>query len=139
MSILDVNWNPSRTHLRRFVGVWLPLFFAIVGAYVWYSTGSVAGAVFVWSPALLVAVGGLLSPLFARIVFVGWMGAVYPIGWTVSHLALAGIYYLGFVPIGVAMRLLGRDPLTRKFDIDLDTYWDKYRGSTKPARYFRQF
>ena len=67
------------------------------------------------------------------------MYAVYPIGWTVSHLALAVVYYLVVTPIGLLMRLFGRDPMRRKFDPSATTYWQPHESPDEPERYFRQF
>ena len=58
------------------------------------------------------------------------MCAAFPIGWVVSHALMAAIYYLVITPMAVAMRLLGRDPLDRRFDRDATTYW--VRASKSP-------
>jgi hypothetical protein len=63
-----------------------------------------------------------------------------PLAWTVSTLLLVLIYYVVLTPIAVASRLLGRDPLQRKFDRDAPSYWVK-RDETlaESGSYFRQF
>ena len=57
---------------------------------------------------------GLLSRSFCLVAYLAWMHLVSPIGLVITHVLLAGIYYLIITPIGVAMRLLGRDPLKRE-------------------------
>ena len=42
---------------------------------------------------------GWLRPDWARPLYVGWLYAVFPIGWTISHLILAVIYFLILTPI----------------------------------------
>ena len=138
MAILEINTNPSRRDLLWF-GLLLPVFFAIVGLLVWRRTGSLTSGTILW------AGGGLVSALFAlwpasrRRIYVAWMYAVYPIGWTVSHLLLGTVYFAIITPIGLALRILGRDPLERVFDRDAPTYWVPHDPAQGTARYLRQF
>ncbi len=78
--MLDVNWNPSRRELRQFAGILLPAFAGIVGAVVLYRSGSWAIAGAIWAAAIVVGAIGLAVPAFAKLVFVAWMAAAYPIG-----------------------------------------------------------
>lgn len=41
----------------------------------------------------------------------------------VSPVMLGLIFYVCIVPVGFLMRLSGRDPLRRKYDIAADSYW----------------
>ena len=138
MAIIEINRTPSHQDLRWF-GLLLPVFFAIVGALVWHRTGSLTPATAVW------AAGGTVSALFAlwpasrRRIYVGWMYAVYPIGWTVSHLLLGVVYFLIITPIGLALRVLRRNPLERGLDRTAATYWVRHNPANSIKRYLRQF
>ena len=46
-------------------------------------------------------------PMSRKWIYLGWIYAAFPIGWTVSHLLLAAIYYLIVTPIALAVRLAG--------------------------------
>ncbi|MCH7748918.1 MAG: hypothetical protein IH939_12575 [Acidobacteria bacterium] len=138
MAVIEINRNPSRRDLLWF-GLLLPVFFALVGVLVWRRTGALTSAAALW------AVGGTLSALFAlwpasrRRIYVGWMYAVYPIGWAVSHLLLGVVYFVVITPIGLALRLLRRDPLERRFDRAAPTYWVRHNPAGRIERYLRQF
>mgnify|MGYP001167646568 FL=1 len=138
MAIIEIKTNPTRRDLRWF-GVLLPFFFAIVGALVWQRTGVVSLAAVLW------AVGGAISTSFAlwpasrRRIYVGWMYGVYPIGWLVSHLLLGVVYFIIITPIGFGLRFLRRDPLQRRFDRGIKTYWIQHDPPGRVERYFRQF
>jgi hypothetical protein len=82
---------------------------------------------------------GIRRPAALRSVFVGWLIAVYPIGWAVSHAILAVLYFLVMTPIGVLMRLAGRDPMARAIDPAISSFWVRRRSDASRARYFRQF
>ena len=67
------------------------------------------------------------------------MCAAFPIGWTVSYLLLAAIFFLVLTPIGLVMRLFGRDPMLRALDRSAKTYWVPHNPGADPRRYFKQF
>ena len=56
-------------------------------------------------------------------MYVGWMDASWPMGWVFSHVLLGVTYYLVITPIGLILRLLGKDPMRRRFDREAKTYW----------------
>jgi hypothetical protein len=138
MALLEINHNPSRRELRQFAGIWFPAAFAVIGGWVYYKFGWTP-ALAIWVPALLVSIVGFFKTSWMRLIFVGWMYAAFPIGWTVSHLLLGGIYYLILTPTGLLMRLVGRDPMRRKFEPAAATYWLPREEVTDKTRYFRQF
>jgi hypothetical protein len=133
------NTNPSARELRQFTLIWFPACFAVVGAGLAYYRSAWTAAAVVWGVGLVLTVAGWLRPSFMRLVFVGWMTAVYPIGWAVSHLMLATIFYLVITPVGFLRRWLGGDPLERRFDRAAPTYWVAHNPGGDAARYLRQF
>ena len=44
-----------------------------------------------------------------------------------------------FLPIGLLLRLLGRDPLDRKFDAQASSYWQPKKPPGDVASYFRRW
>ena len=62
-----------------------------------------------------------------------------PIGFVVSHVVMAALFFGLFMPIGLLFRLLGRDSLHRKSDPDASTYWIRRKAVADVRRYFRQF
>jgi hypothetical protein len=138
MALITINKSPSPRDLNWFVAL-LVVFLGLVGGLIWWRTGLAGVAATVWAVAglalgLFVAVPGLRKPMY-----LGWMYAALPIGWTVSHAVLAVVFYVFFTPLGVIMRLAGRDPLQRGNHLAAETYWVKRAPAGEPARYFRQF
>jgi uncharacterized iron-regulated membrane protein len=134
--MLDINWNPSRRELRQFGGIWLPAFAAFAGTVI-YRSGKVTTALVIWSVAALVAGIAVAWPQRLKPLFVGWMAAAYPIGWTVSHIVLGAVYFVLFTFVGLFMRIFRYDPLERTGG--RTTYWKPRPDRTEPAAYFRQF
>ena len=78
-------------------------------------------------------------PIALKPVYLGLTLATWPIGWVVSHLALAVVYYGVITPIALVFRLIGRDAMNRRFDRDATTYWEPYDPDRGLDHYLRQF
>ena len=137
MAVVQINKNPSRRDLLVFVSV-LPLFFGLLGALRWHA-GSTGVAQALWGAGIVLGGVGLLVPPARRWLYIGWMYAVYPIAWTVSHLILGGIYFLVMTPIALVIRAFGSDPMNRAFDKSAGSYWVRRQPNSDVSRYFRQF
>ena len=137
MALLEINRNPSRRELLWF-GALTALFFGFVGVLICFKGDAPVAASVVWAVASVATIAFYALPPLRRPMYLGWMRAVFPIGWTVSHLVLIVVYYLLVTPIGLVMRLVGRDPMQRRFDRQAATYWVE-RSAADSSRYFRQF
>ncbi len=113
--------NPkSNSELRKF-GITIGIAFAILGAiFLWrgkpfwiYLEG--AAAVFVLT--------GLLLPGVLRPVERVWMKGAHVLGIIMTHVILSVTFYLVITPVGLIMRLFGRDPLHRRYDRNARSYW----------------
>jgi hypothetical protein len=138
----DIPFDPSRKMLRQFAALWIAFFggFALwQGLVRGHSTAAAVLAVL----ALTVGPIGLVRPGWLRPIFVGWMVLAFPIGWTVSQVVLAVMFYALFTPIGLVFRALGRDPLAlrraRGPGREAESYWLPKPAAASPRRYFQQF
>jgi hypothetical protein len=124
---------------RQLLGLFLPLLLGCTG---WAVESGLPLARVLQMLAAIGVLGALaiwIVPALGRRIYVFWMLAAAPIGWTISHLVLAAVFFLVLFPIGLGMRLVGRDPMQRTFDREARSYWIKRDGQSEPARYFRQF
>ncbi len=137
MAMMEINWNPSRKELRQF-GFLCLAFFGAIAAWKWSHDGVTLGVQVLAAAAVAGGVLGAAAPQALKYVFVGWIVAVFPIGWTISHLLLGFIYFLVLTPIGLVLRALGHDPMNRTLDREAKTYWTTHEQAPV-ARYFRQF
>ena len=138
MKLISINRHPSSTELRWF-GLLSAAFFVVLGGVLsWWSGWSAAPVVVLGSVG--VAFAGVFYGVrsLRRPLYLAWMHAVYPIGWVVSHLTLTVVYFIVLWPIGLVMRMMGRDPLHLPFDRGAKTYWVP-RQRAASERYFRQF
>jgi hypothetical protein len=133
----DIPFRPSERTLRQFAGLWLLFFGFLAGWQSLFGEPALAAAL----AFLAVAVGalGLFKPYAVRSVFVGWMVLAFPIGWLVSRVLLASLYYGLFTPLAVVFRALGRDPLRRRAQPAVATYWAPKPAPASTRSYFHQY
>ena len=143
-TFLSVAWlvsliiNRDSWHLQ-ILGVLMPLLFFAIGSSAQAGANPWTAAVVTWVVGIVLAVVSRTWLNLGRLAYSGWMLASFPIGWTISHLILGITYFLVLTPIGLLMRLLGRDPMQRRIDRAAQTYWIKHQTPTDPSRYFQQF
>jgi Saxitoxin biosynthesis operon protein SxtJ len=137
--MISINWCPTHRELRQFAGIWFPAFWAIVAVLIGSRTGHWRLPIALLGIAAAIAVAGLIQPRLVRPIYIAWMCAAFPIGWTVSHLLLAAVFYLLIAPLGLLLRLFGRDKLKLRFDPGAKSYWTPRPPPPPSERYFRQF
>ncbi|HUQ68831.1 MAG TPA: SxtJ family membrane protein, partial [Planctomycetaceae bacterium] len=138
MALVTIPWHPSRKDLRIFAVLQL-VFFTIIAFFVGRRIHAYGFPAAIMMVSAAVAAVGLLRPAWIRPVYIGWMLAVFPIGWVVSHVVLAIAYFGVVTPIGWLLRWRGYDPLDRRFDATASSYWKPRPPSPDVQRYFRQF
>ncbi len=136
MLLGDIPTNPSDRFLRQFAAGSV-LFLGLAGTAFWFR-GHPLAAVIAWVVGGGIGVAGLVWPRCLRWVYVAIAVAALPMGLAVSTVVLLVTYLLILTPIGLIMRLLGRDAMTRRLDRSAASYWVP-RAESPAGRYFRQF
>ncbi|MEE2777668.1 MAG: SxtJ family membrane protein [Acidobacteriota bacterium] len=137
--MIELNRDPTPKQLRWFAGLVFPLFCVWIGWLLHSQLGATATAKGLVGFGLAVAVVGVPIPTVARWVWLATMVAVFPIGFVLSHVLLAVVYYVLFTLVGLALRIAGKDPMTRELDRDAKTYWITRDKTIDIERYFRQY
>lgn len=91
-----------------------------------------------WIIAAALALWGAIAPSTLRPVYMGWMRFGLVMNRITTPLVLGTIFYALFTPVGLVMRLFGRDAMPRKFDPDAPSYRVKSRKSP-PEKMERPF
>ncbi len=112
---------------------------ALIGLYLVFWKGSESGYVWMIVGAVL-AVTRLIRPLF-KTIYSLWLGFSVILGYFISRALLTIIFFLVLTPTGLIMRLVGKDPMDRKWDPAAESYWIKREdgASTNLERYEKQF
>ncbi len=134
MALVEFNWKPTRRQLHQFALICciaLPVLGWLWGA----GTFAITLLVLI---GLALAIVGMLRPRWIKPLFVGAMLVGTPIGVAVGEATLLLVYVLVFCPIGLALRLLRRDPLQHTVDRGVQTYWQLKKPPRDAASYYRQ-
>ena len=138
MSFVSIPWKPSNRDLRAFAVLQFVFFLILVGYRSVRHSAGIATISLLLIPALIAMVG-TKWPQRIRLIYLVWMIAVFPIGWIVSHLILAIVYFGVVTPIGRFRRWTGHDPLGRQSNPTATTYWKERPQAPANSRYFDQF
>lgn len=89
-------------------------------------------------PSALLVIPALVFPASLRPAHRVWMAAGDALGWINTRIILSLVYYVLVTPMGVMMRLLGRDPMRRRLEPAANSY--RVPRPTRPSDHMdRQF
>ena len=139
----DVNWNPDVAERKNFA-LSLVLGFPIIALILATITRLSSHAwkpFFFWLGVIGLTTGALLwlIPQIARPLYVIWYFCGCCLGIVMGNTLFALFYYLLLTPMGLIMRLAGRDPLRRRLDRSTPSYWRDAEKVVDMKRYYRQF
>lgn len=120
--------DTSDQAVRRF-GYLLVVIAVIAAAWLTYRAGWTPprSALITLSAGGALAVLGRFLPGLLRPVFRLWMMLAVVLGFVMTRVILSIVFYVVVTPIGLVMRLAGRDPLSKKPDPSMDSYWISVR------------
>lgn len=134
---VETEARAERRRLRGF-GLTVGLAFVILAAFLLWKTRP-TWPLFGGLGALLVLLG-LVVPALLRPVERLWMKLARALGWVMTRVILGLIFLLLFTPAGLALRLLGKDPLELRLDRRASSYWRPRTDQDRsPARMERMF
>jgi hypothetical protein len=134
VKLVEINWNPTDRQLRQF-GAISALALPAMGR-LW--GGSAAFVVGLATVGASMFVCGWFRPQSLKPLFLGMTIVAIPIGMVFGELTMLAIYFVVFLPIGLAFRITGRDSLQLKRDRIATTYWQSKKQPAGVASYFRQ-
>jgi len=127
---------PPRT-LRQFAAAWLVFFLAAASYQMLVRGRPTAG--YVLGAIALIGLAGLLKPPAVRWLFVGATVAAFPVGWVMTQIILAVLFYLVLTPLALVFRWRGRDELQLRRKPGQPSFWIT-RGPPRDAgSYLKQF
>jgi len=139
MALFELEFRPADRQLKSFGLFWLPGFLLLAALVAWLRFDQQRLALVLVPIALVSILVSLAKPRLLQPLFVILAIVTFPIGIVVSHLLIATVYYLCITPIGLLLRLRGRDALKRRFPAGQESYWIERKAVEDQGRYFRQF
>jgi Saxitoxin biosynthesis operon protein SxtJ len=124
---------PQKEELRKFgytiaailsilFGLILPyLFDSQAGEYSWEFYG-LSGPIWPFAVALFFFLSALICPVVLGPIYTAWMKVGHVLGAINTRIILGLIFYIMVFPIGLLLKLFGKDPLLRKHDLSVQSY-----------------
>ena len=139
MVLMDINWNPDRNELRKFGETSLAMLNVIALIFYWLDRLSAVWSLYLCAAGLVIFILSRTATRLVKPLYLLLYAMALPIGLILTHILMAGFYFIILTPIGLIFRLIRRDPLKRKFNPNAKTYWTPHRTPDSLKRYFNQF
>ena len=113
-------------------GVVFAVVFALVGGYLWWSSGELT-----WWPFAVAAVFLVLAyakPSLLRWPNLLWFKFGMLLGSIIAPIVMALVYITTLVPMGLFIRLTGKDLLHIKFNRNASSYWIDRDNPMQPMK-----
>lgn len=137
MNHLPFSTNPTPRVLRQFAAAWLTFFLLFSADEIWRRGNASAGLAL--AVVSLVGVVGLIRPASVSLLFIAASAIAFPIGWLMSQIVLAIIFFAVLTPMAFLQRARGRDALGLKRKPEQSSFWSARGPRSGPERYLKQF
>lgn len=130
--------NDVKMGSERGFGFVFAVVFAIIG--LWPLIGD--GAIRVWAMGVAAAflAIALVVPRALRPLNIAWFKFGLLLYKITNPIVMAVMYYIAVVPVGLLLKVFGKDPLLRRFDPEAKSYWiDREPPGPEPESMKRQF
>ena len=111
----------SHRQSDRAFGFMFAIVFAVIAGIVWFVSGAVNVGLVTTAGAF--AVIALVWPILLLPLNRLWQKLAHVVGFVANHLVLGLILYVLVTPIGLVMRIAGRNPMLPKYEPDAATYF----------------
>jgi hypothetical protein len=141
----EINWQPDRQDLRKFsisLIIGFPCIALVFFLAKWVSKGELP------EPRFFLLLGGigaavgfvcLIIPIIGRPLYYVWYTLAACVGIVMANLLFGLLFYVLFAPLGLFMRLIGRDALSLKSKKGSISYWKDAPPPRPVTHYFRQY
>jgi len=133
------NIKSEKRDLRNF-GITIGIALGILGGLLWCRGRDTYSYFLIFSAAFILF--GLVMPALLKPLQKAWMTLAVIMGWFMTRLILAVLFYLVFTPIGILSKLFGNKFLDLKVEKSNKSYWIYKEKETLPfnkSKYEKQF
>ncbi len=130
------NMKKSNKELRKFALV-MTIAFAIIGSIAFWQ-GRNGAPYLLYISAFFLVSGGLFPRLLIPIEW-AWMKLAHYMSIVMTFIILTLTFYLMIAPLGLMMRLFGKDLLSLKFEPNRKSYWIKVDPDGPASRYDKPY
>ena len=131
-----VKWRPDARELRRFAIAMLIGFTVLGIVSAWRANGIGTGSLVLWAIGAVLAIAAFI-PGLGKIAYLAVYLPTSIIGYVVSNVILALMFFLVITPLGILLRLMGKDLLQQQRQKHRG--WMPVKEVKNEDSYYRQF
>ncbi|NCF64037.1 MAG: hypothetical protein GWP58_14395 [Gammaproteobacteria bacterium] len=128
--MIETERQPDVNDLRKFGLIFGGIIYGIFGALLPVLSNSVAVLMenpklipmWPWLLGVIIQILAVVHPGSLRRLQTLWLFFAAIAGWINTRIILILLFYLMILPIGLIMRILGKDPMRRNMDTDAKSY-----------------
>jgi hypothetical protein len=131
------NIPKTPADLRKF-GITVGMLLVIIGSVMfWFETN---GFIYFTIAGTFLVFSGIVFPSVLKPVYTAWMAVAVVLGFIMTRVILAVLYYLVLTPIALIAKISGKKFIEKGFDRGKQTYWNmREKKEINPVEYERQF
>jgi hypothetical protein len=134
---MDKSKFNNRKEWKKFA-IGLSIIVAIIATIQYFYNHTIY--IYLYISSILILLIGLISPIIIKPIFILFSYLGFVLGWFMTRLILAFLFYLIFTPIGLLIKLTGKKLLDTKFPGNGESYWiDRDNSDYTVENYERQF
>ena len=132
-----IKWHPDARELRRFAVAMLIGFSVLGSLAAWRASGINTTAIILWGTGAVLATSAFV-PKLGRLAYLAVYIPTSIIGYVVSNIVLALMFFFVITPLGILLRLMGKDLLQQRSQRG-KTKWTPVKSIKNEDSYYRQF
>ena len=127
----------DKKDLRSF-GVMIGIIFLLIAGFLFYKEKE-SFQIFLYVAGAFIGFG-LIIPIILKPIYIVWMTFAVVLGWFMTRFILSLLFYVIITPIGVVLRIFGKDFLEIKKQSVQGSYWNQRDSNLeKNQNYEKQF
>jgi len=115
------NIKTGKKDLRSF-GITFGIIFLIIAGFLYYQEKD-SFQLFIYIAGSFISLGFLI-PIILKPIYLVWMIFAVILGWFMTRVIISLLYYIIITPIGLFLRIIGKDLLDLKEKKNKKSYWN---------------
>ena len=129
------NIQTGKKNLQSF-GITIGVIFLISSGYLCYKENE-SLHIFIYLASSFIGLG-LILPKFLKPIYLIWMIFAIILGWFMTRIILSLLFFIVLTPIGLTLRILGKDLLDLNKQDKRESYWNKRDSSIEQNQDYRK-
>ena len=127
----------GKKDLRSF-GVTIGIILLLIAGFLFYKDKE-SFQIFLYIAGAFIGFGSII-PIILKPIYIVWMVFAVILGWFMTRVILSLLFYVIITPIGLVLRIFGKDFLDIKKQAVQGSYWNKRNSNVeKNQNYEKQF